>query len=552
MVREIFEATGNTTFLAQVYPSLVREYAWWMQQGEYGHTVAINVTVPSTQDSWARRAADAATSVQQGAAEGAVGGTVTKTYLLNRYVTTQLIPRPESWLEDVHTAAAAGFNMTAPGAQILYSELAAAAETGWDFSARWFADAENISTCDTSRVIPVELNAILYQVEANLAYFASVLSVTSSDVCAGAEAAATAQLNAALGGQSGAPQAGDAGASSPFAGAQLDYSPCFVLQAHQACSGPPAGAAGGSGSEGTAPADGQSAWTDCALRAARALSGDATVYKDAMTARAEAIEALLWDEERGHWTDLRIEDAASAPQTPKGRALASRETLMGVEPLPTVTAEGAAEQSGNMRDRTAATAAPRSFQAEAEANMLIADAASGVDVHSSVKLYFSSSSSALIFGQNVVRANLSSVSNYSPLWTQAYDSSNITRVRSILQSLQSSSLIQPAGLTSTMANSTQQWDFPNGWAPLQHMIIVGLNSTGVPEAVSTARELARRWVLSNYVAYLESGMMNEKYDVLGIGMTGGGGEYVPQVGFGWTNGVALYLITSYNFTTLDG
>jgi len=173
-------------------------------------------------------------------------------------------------------------------------------------------------------------------------------------------------------------------------------------------------------------------------------------------------------------------------------------------------------------------------------------------VHSSVKLYFSSSSSALVFGQNVVRANLSSVSNYSPLWTQAYDSSNITRVRSILQSLQASSLIQPAGLTSTVANSTQQWDFPNGWAPLQHMIIVGLNSTGVPEAVSTARELARRWVLSNYVAYLESGMMNEKYDVLGIGMTGGGGEYVPQVGFGWTNGVALYLITSYNFTTLDG
>jgi len=44
---------------------------------------------------------------------------------------------------------------------------------------------------------------------------------------------------------------------------------------------------------------------------------------------------------------------------------------------------------------------------------------------------------------------------------------------------------------------------------------------------------------------------HEKYDVTGIGSTGSGGEYTPQVGFGWTNGVALDLITRYNFTTLD-
>ena len=47
--------------------------------------------------------------------------------------------------------------------------------------------------------------------------------------------------------------------------------------------------------------------------------------------------------------------------------------------------------------------------------------------------------------------------------------------------------------------------------------------------------------------------MYEKYDAFEPGVGGGGGEYVPQVGFGWTNGVALDLLRKYGaeFTTLD-
>jgi len=36
--------------------------------------------------------------------------------------------------------------------------------------------------------------------------------------------------------------------------------------------------------------------------------------------------------------------------------------------------------------------------------------------------------------------------------------------------------------------------------------------------------------------------MYEKYNAYEVGVGGGGGEYTPQVGFGWTNGVALYLL----------
>ena len=39
--------------------------------------------------------------------------------------------------------------------------------------------------------------------------------------------------------------------------------------------------------------------------------------------------------------------------------------------------------------------------------------------------------------------------------------------------------------------------------------------------------------------------MHEKYNALVPGAVGGGGEYAPQVGFGWSNGVLLELLKIY-------
>ncbi len=47
----------------------------------------------------------------------------------------------------------------------MYSDLRSCAESGWDFSSRWFADASTLGTIETTDLIPVDLNALLYGLE---------------------------------------------------------------------------------------------------------------------------------------------------------------------------------------------------------------------------------------------------------------------------------------------------------------------------------------------------------------------------------------------------
>jgi alpha,alpha-trehalase len=96
--------------------------------------------------------------------------------------------------------------------------------------------------------------------------------------------------------------------------------------------------------------------------------------------------------------------------------------------------------------------------------------------------------------------------------------------------------LKPGGLVTTLRVTGQQWDAPNGWAPLQWMGVQGLLRYGFEEE---AREIMQRWLALNERVYLEEGKMMEKYNVVDINLASGGGEYPTQDGFGWTNGVAL-------------
>lgn len=96
--------------------------------------------------------------------------------------------------------------------------------------------------------------------------------------------------------------------------------------------------------------------------------------------------------------------------------------------------------------------------------------------------------------------------------------------------------LKPGGWVSTLNNSGQQWDAPNGWAPLQWIVFRGLMNYGFADEADRG---AKRWVENNLNVYSQTGKLLEKYDVEHIGALPTGGEYAVQDGFGWTNAVLL-------------
>jgi alpha,alpha-trehalase len=103
-------------------------------------------------------------------------------------------------------------------------------------------------------------------------------------------------------------------------------------------------------------------------------------------------------------------------------------------------------------------------------------------------------------------------------------------------------LLKAGGIVTTPLTSGQQWDAPNGWPPLQWMIVSGLRQYSI---MPLAETIACRWMNGVNRVYAENGKLVEKYDVVATGRPGGGGEYPNQDGFGWTNGVMRKLMALY-------
>jgi alpha,alpha-trehalase len=105
--------------------------------------------------------------------------------------------------------------------------------------------------------------------------------------------------------------------------------------------------------------------------------------------------------------------------------------------------------------------------------------------------------------------------------------------------------LYPGGLVTTAIDNGQQWDAPNGWAPLQWIAVQGLKRYGYNEL---ADEIANRWTDLNTRVYEATGKFVEKYNVESGDGLGGGGEYALQDGFGWTNGVYEALKRNFEVT----
>jgi alpha,alpha-trehalase len=142
-----------------------------------------------------------------------------------------------------------------------------------------------------------------------------------------------------------------------------------------------------------------------------------------------------------------------------------------------------------------------------------------------------------------MRGNLTAATA-APLYVRLASQEQADRVAATL----TARMLKDGGIATSEIVSGQQWDQPNGWAPLQWLAIRGLDHYGQK---TLSADLAHRWL--NVVAklYRSESKLVEKYLLrvaapeAVVGGGGGGGEYPLQDGFGWTNGVTRKLLQQY-------
>ena len=392
MVRAYVEYTNDTSILERVLPTLEKEHNFWMT----------NRTI-----------------------EVEINGT---TYELNHYAVQNNQPRPESYIEDYHTATNTSYyaesGIIYPATPLnesqiaqLYSDLASGAESGWDYVSRWIANPQDaiedtyfpLRSLNTANIVPVDLNSILYANEATLAELYNMTGNIS--------AAAT--------------------------------------------------------------------WAGLAAN------------------RSDAMSAILWDEEQWGYFDYNLTSS-------------SRQIYVSA-------------------DNNAAESETR-------------DAPPGQQVFTHIAQFY-------------------------PFWTGAAPSwlkQNPSAILRAYARIEDELARFPGVPAATNLETGEQWDEPNVWPPLTYILIEGLLNTpptfGLedPSYIKTqnmAFEIAQRYLDSAFCTWrttggsttnltkLESvqpeddygGAIFEKYDSTDITAFGGGGEYEVQLGFGWSNGVLIWV-----------
>lgn len=151
---------------------------------------------------------------------------------------------------------------------------------------------------------------------------------------------------------------------------------------------------------------------------------------------------------------------------------------------------------------------------------------------------------------NIISKSINSdfyVSNLFPLWSNAFHQSSYDAFQTLLNMWDS--IMNVAGIPTSLIESNQQWDFPNAWPPLQQFLIDTLLKFNNSKSNSMATELANVWLNTNWCGWKstlsQGGLFFEKYNSEKIGTPGIGGEYTVQSGFGWTNGIILKILSNF-------
>ena len=133
LMLQLLRQTHGDDFALQFLPQLEAEYNFWMNGKEKlsSETSCFNRVV-----------------------------LLPKGYILNRYWDNETSPSPEAYTEDIAIAK----QSNSPDS-VTYRNIRAACESGWDFSSRWLADGKTLSTIQTTQILPVDLNCLIYFME---------------------------------------------------------------------------------------------------------------------------------------------------------------------------------------------------------------------------------------------------------------------------------------------------------------------------------------------------------------------------------------------------
>ncbi|AEI35925.1 trehalase family glycosidase [Francisella salina] len=134
--------------------------------------------------------------------------------------------------------------------------------------------------------------------------------------------------------------------------------------------------------------------------------------------------------------------------------------------------------------------------------------------------------------------SITSLAGVTPLFLNIATQEQAQKVAKVIEN----QFLTAHGLITTTLNTSQQWDSPNGWAPLHFEAVIGLRNYGFDKLAET---IAKRFVNTVNQKFKETGKIREKYDVVDPKANAGGGEYIVQDGFGWTNGVVASFIKMY-------
>lgn len=163
------------------------------------------------------------------------------------------------------------------------------------------------------------------------------------------------------------------------------------------------------------------------------------------------------------------------------------------------------------------------------------------------------------------------VGQFYPFWqgsAPAHLKHNPHAIKTIYARISSYLALRKGGIPATNVKANQQWDQPNVWPPLMHILMKGLLNTPATfgrddpayrDVRGLVVSLAQRYLDSTFCTWLATGgstsltrkagkgvgVMFEKYSDEAVNVAGGGGEYEVVEGFGWTNGVLIWAVDEF-------